>query len=268
MNDMPPPVQYSTAIHPQTAKDHPSTLEPTMSAETNAYLPLLPTATRCLFHHPHLTRPFPQDLRCKPASKLLTSSTRNVNVHGLALQQAHENAGWCLATEYISQALGVKTFDFTTVQGETTKGQRLVDESKTLIVPLMRGGDPIARGVFRAFPAAMYHHAKQPEQIGPKHVVGNNTIILADWVINTGQGMIEFVKHIRENINGQVRIVMVAGVVQEQVVGRNGEEGVFAKDLAGMGDVTLVTLRVSENKYKGAGGTDTGDRLFNSTHLD
>jgi hypothetical protein len=102
----------------------------------------------------------------KPASKLLTSSTRNVNVHGLAFQQAHESAGWYLATEYISQALGVEIFDFTTVQGSTMQGHRLVDESKTLIVPLMRGGDPIARGVFRAFPAAMYHHAKQPSRLG------------------------------------------------------------------------------------------------------
>lgn len=204
----------------------------------------------------------------KPAAKLLASSTRNVNVHGLALQQAHENAGWYLATEYISQALGVEPFDFITVQDKTTQGHRLVDESKTLIVPLMRGGDPIARGVFRAFPKAMYHHAKQPEQLEAKHVVGKNTIILTDWVINTGQGMVEFVKHIRENLSGQVRIVMVAGVVQEQVVGKEGVEGVLARDLAGMGDVTLVTLRVSENKYKGAGSTDTGHRLFNSTHLD
>jgi hypothetical protein len=80
--------------------------------------------------------------------------------------------------------------------------------------------------------------------------------------------MVEFLRHIRENLSGQVRIVMVAGVVQEQVVGKEGQEGVSARELAGMGDVTLVTLRVSKNKYKGAGSTDTGHRLFNSTHLD
>jgi len=204
----------------------------------------------------------------KPAAKLLASSTRNANVHGLALQQAHENAGWYLATEYISQALGVESSDFTTVQGTTTQGHRLLDESKTLIVPLMRGGDPIARGVFKAFPEAMYHHAKKPEQVEPEHVAGRTTIIFADWVINTGQGMIEFVKHIRENLGCQARIVMVAGVVQEEIVGKEGGNGVFARELAGMGDVSLVTLRVSKNKFKGAGGTDTGHRLFNSTHLD
>ncbi|GAB7328304.1 hypothetical protein MBLNU13_g00305t1 [Cladosporium sp. NU13] len=202
-----------------------------------------------------------------PAAKLLASSTRNVNVHGLKLQQAHENAGWYLATKYISLAVGVESFDFTTVEGKTTQGHRLVDESKTLVIPLMRGGDPIARGVFNAFPQAMYHHAKKPEEVKPEHVTGKNTIILADWVINTGKGMVEFVKHIRENLTGQMRIVMVAGVVQEEVVGKDGKGGVFARELAGIGDVTLVTLRISKNKYKGTGGTDTGHRLFNSTPL-
>lgn len=208
------------------------------------------------------------DASKKPAAKLLASSTRNVNVHGLALQQAHENAGWYLATEYISQAVGIETFDITTVQDKTTKGHRLLDEDKTLIIPLMHGGDPIARGVFKAFPLAMYHHAKTPVQVQPEHVAGMNTIILADWVINTGEGMVEFVKHIRENLSCQARIVMVVGVVQEEVVGNDELEGVFEKKLAGMGDVSLVTLRVSENKYKGTGGTDTGHRLFNSTHLE
>lgn len=60
---------------------------------------------------------------------------------------------------------------------------------------------------------------------------------------------------------------MVAGVVQEEVVGKDGAEGVLARELAGMGDVSLVTLRISKNKYTGTGGTDTGHRLFNSTHL-
>jgi hypothetical protein len=41
----------------------------------------------------------------------------------------------------------------------------------------------------------------------------------------------------------------------------------LVRELAGMGDVSLVALRISKNKYTGTGGTDTGHRLFNSTHL-
>jgi uracil phosphoribosyltransferase len=208
------------------------------------------------------------DASSKPAAKLLASSRRDANVHGLELQRAYENAGWYLAMEYFALALGVESFEFTTVQRKTTQGYRLFDEGKTLIVPFMRGGDPIARGVFKAFPEAMYHHAKKPEQIEPEHVAGKNTIILADWVINTGKGMIDFVKYIRENFSSQIRIVVVAGVVQAEVIRKDGMDGVLVRELAGMGDVSLVALRVSEYKYKGTGGTDTGHRLFNSTHLD
>lgn len=188
------------------------------------------------------------DVTNKPATKLLTSSTRNSAVKGLDLQRAHENAGWYLATEYISLALGVKTFDIISVQGQTTQAHRLFDEQKTCIVPLMRGGDPIGRGVHKAFPAAMYHFAKDQTDIEPKHVAGKNTIILADWVINTGKGMVEFVKHIRENLSSQIRIVLVAGVVQEEAVEENRTDGVLQKELAGMGEVTLVALRISQNK--------------------
>jgi phosphoserine phosphatase/uracil phosphoribosyltransferase len=207
------------------------------------------------------------DASDKPAAKLLASNTRSANVYGLALQHAHENAGWYLATEYISLALDVESFEIMTVEGRTSQGHRLFDESKTLIVPFMRGGDPIARGVFKAFPEAMYHHAKEPEQLEPEHVAGKNTIILADWAINTGKGMIDFVKHIRENFSSQIRIVMVAGVVQEEVIRKDGMDGLLVRELAGMGDVSLVALRISKNKYTGTGGTDTGHRLFNSTHL-
>lgn len=84
---------------------------------------------------------------------------------------------------------------------------------------------------------------------------------------HTGKGMVEFVRHIREDLSGRVRIVMVAGLVQEEVVGKDGMEGVFARELAGVGDMTLVTLRVLKNEHTGTGGTDMGHRLFDSTHL-
>lgn len=90
-------------------------------------------------------------------------------------------------------------------------------------------------------------------------------MILVDAVINTGGSIFEFVRHIRENLSRQIRIVVVAGVVQEKAV---AESGMLQKDLAGMGDVSLVALRTLSNNYTGAGPTDTGHRLFNSTHLD
>ncbi|KAM0722196.1 hypothetical protein Q7P37_001637 [Cladosporium fusiforme] len=204
----------------------------------------------------------------KPASRLLAASTRNVNIYGVRLQKAHKQAGWYLANEYVTAILGLEPYDMQSVQGETIQGQRLANEKRTIIVPMMRGGEPMAFGVMKAFPEAMFHHVKDTEvQLQPKHLENMDTLILVDWVINTGKGIVEFVRHIRE-LSKQIRIVVVAGVVQDQAVGQNGEGGTLREELAGLGEVFLVALRISENKFKGVGATDTGHRLFNSTHFD
>ena len=51
-------------------------------------------------------------------------------------------------------------------------------EKATLIVPLMRGGEPMAFGVNEAFPLAMFHHAKVPSDLQREHLNGMATIIL------------------------------------------------------------------------------------------
>lgn len=75
----------------------------------------------------------------------------------------------------------------------------MTHEKRTCIVPMMRGGEPMALDVFEAFPEAMFHHAKFPEDIQSKHLENKDTLILVDWVINTGEGVINFVKYIRQS---------------------------------------------------------------------
>jgi len=71
------------------------------------------------------------------------------------------------------------------------------------------------------------------------------------------------VQHIR-NLHVTIRIVVVAGVVQADCA----SGGVLSQAMAGSYDtLSIVTLRVSKNKYTGSGGTDTGNRLFSTTHL-
>ena len=201
----------------------------------------------------------------KPAAKLLATDSRNVNIHGLNLHRVHRKIGWYLATHYVSEKVGVDAYSITSVQGKTVEGHKLRDESKTLIVPLMRGGDPMARGVWEAFPSAMFLHAGKATDVEAKHLEGKWTVILVDAVINSGGSIVEFVRHIRENLSRQIRIVIVAGVVQVKAVEKSG---MLQKHLVGMGDVSLVALRTSDNQFPGVGLTDTGHRLFNSTHLD
>lgn len=58
-------------------------------------------------------------------------------------------------------------------------------------------------------------------------------------------------------------VVVVAGVVQDRSISQGGLVYKYGMRVG----LDLVALRTSENKYTGIGGTDTGNRLFNMTHL-
>jgi len=114
------------------------------------------------------------------------------------------------------------------------------------------------------WPLAMLVHAKEPVDLKLHHLQGQHNIILVDSVINAGKSVIDFVKHIR-SMNATIRIVVVAGVVQSACIKEGGLlNSVLAVDIK----FNLVTLRYSDRKFTGKKTTDTGNRLFNSTHLD
>lgn len=213
------------------------------------------TPRRLLYH----------DATEKTSAKLLMSSTRDADCKGPALVDAHRLVGRYLATEYLGEVLGLETYKMKHVQGGETDGHRLFSENQTVVVPLMRGGEPMARGVWEAFPTAMYVHAKNPTNLHKNdHVIGRAAIVLVDGVVNTGKSIAEFVKYIRK-CDSHVKIVVIAGAVQGKAV----EEGGFLERLMNRyGGLSLIALRISGNKYTGRGSTDTGHRLFNTTHME
>lgn len=89
-------------------------------------------------------------------------------------------------------------------------------------------------------------------------------MLLVDAVVNSGKTIREFVQAIRD-LDAEIRIVVVAGVVQSQCVSRDSNG--TSSTLAGYGNISLVALRLSDTKFTGSGATDTGNRLFNTTHL-
>jgi uracil phosphoribosyltransferase len=200
----------------------------------------------------------------EPAAKVLTAPTRNNNISGPALRETHRKIGHHLAIQEVTKVIGLETYKIPHVQGGTTPGHRLLHEEQTLIVALMRGGEPMAFGVNDAFPSAMFLHADPPEDIKPEHLKGVITIILVDSVINDGNTIVKFVKAIRRQ-HATIRIVVVSGVTQRNAV---KEECLIAQKLTREEAIGLkiVTLRISDNKFKGVGGIDTGNRLFNTTH--
>ena len=199
----------------------------------------------------------------KKAAKLLATPMRDAAVAGSNLREAHRRVGHYLAIENLADVIGIEPCPIQHVQGKTTSGYRLFHEKQTTIVALMRGGEPMALGVSDAFPKAMFVHASDPENLKLHHLEGQITVILVDSVVNTGKTIVEFVQHVR-TLHASIRIVVVAGVVQDQCVTKDG----FKQALAPYGKVHLVALRLSETKFKGSGTTDTGNRLFNTTHLD
>ncbi|PIA93674.1 hypothetical protein CB0940_04674 [Cercospora beticola] len=201
----------------------------------------------------------------KNAAKILMSATRDATVSGRALQEAHRKIGWYLATQYLPDLIGLESFKMSHVQGGYTAGHRLHNENKTTIIALMRGGEPMAFGVHDAFPQAKFLHASQPSDIKLGHIQGQENIIVVDSVINSGKSIADHVNHIR-TFNLPARIVIIAGVVQEQAIQK--ETGGLTQALLGYGRLSIVALRTSANKYTGRGGTDTGNRLFNTTNLD
>ncbi len=89
-------------------------------------------------------------------------------------------------------------------------------------------------------------------------------MLLVDSVVNSGKSLVEFVQRVR-HLDEAVDIVFVAGVVQSGAI---AEDGYIVQYVGQDRKFTLVALRISENKYTGSGTTDTGNRLFNTAHLD
>ena len=199
----------------------------------------------------------------KAASKLLSTTMRDSSNSGPALREAHQLAGYYLAIEYVAELIGLEDVPISHVQGRPTTGSRLFCEPATLIVALMRGGEPMALGVSAAFPSAAFLHAKDAEDVKPFHLHGVASVVLVDSVVNTGKSISEFLAHVRK-LDAGVRIVVVAGVVQAEAVDKTKEGSLIGK-LEGEKGMALVALRVSENMYTGKGGTDTGNRLYNTT---
>ncbi|KAL3918042.1 MAG: hypothetical protein SGILL_004430, partial [Bacillariaceae sp.] len=200
------------------------------------------------------------------AARVLATQSRRSDLSGPALQAVHVEAGKYLADRWMDidpeTLLELDTFGH--VQGNRFHGE--VTSSKVLIVPLMRGGEPLARGVFDRFPHASMVHCFEDDQ---GKLVDNrllkslsthtiNHVVIVDSVINEGHS----IRRVLDNVRGaavdapEFKISVLTLVMQEAA------SLLLVKEYPG---ISFITLRISKNKYKGKGGTDTGNRLFGTT---
>ncbi|KAK5634803.1 hypothetical protein RRF57_010516 [Xylaria bambusicola] len=213
-------------------------------------------------HRPLTPSPLVLHATSRNVAKLLMTPTRDANMNGPNLREAHRRIGWYLATQFLTELVGLEEYGIPHVQGHQTCGFRLRGEQLTSIVALMRGGEPMAFGVSDALPEAMFIHANGPKDVLVQHLDGRHSVILVDSVVNSGKTVVQFVRHIRA-ICSKIRIVVIAGVVQAQSV----TDADLAQTLAHDSNLHLISLRLSDSKFTGQGTTDTGNRLFNSTCL-
>jgi uracil phosphoribosyltransferase len=183
------------------------------------------------------------------AAKLLMTPMRDAKIGGPVLREAHRRAGWYLATEYLTDVIGLEDYPIQHVQGHHTNGHRLFHEQQTSIVALMRGGESMALGVSDAFPLAMFIHAAEPRDVKLHHLQGQLTLVLVDSVVNSGKTVVQFMEHVRK-MHATISIVIVAGVVQEQSI----SESMLMQTIARHGRTSLVALRLSDNKFTGLSG--------------
>ena len=157
-----------------------------------------------------------------------------------------------------------------------SSGVGVSSAAPVIILPLMRGGEPMATGVYSCFPTASFIHfydqeieieqrnsllAKALEQL---HSIETVNIFLVDSVINSGRSIKRAIKALHqmsEKVNPKLELVIfvLSGVMQEEAADNLPCQ--FMR-------VRFLTLRVSRNKYTGKGTSDTGNRLFGTTLVD
>lgn len=196
-------------------------------------------------------------------AKFLMTPTRDAKCFGPALRKAHQRVGNLLATILITGIIGLEEYPVQHVQGHQTTGYRLKNEQHVLLVALMRGGEPLAMGVNDAIPLATFVHAKKPSDLLPDHTAGKQVVMLIDSVVNSGRTVVEFLRRVRE-LRSDVSVLVIAGVIQSDAI---DEAGALGRALVDDGNLEVVALRTSDNKFTGSGTTDTGNRLYNTTYI-
>ncbi|KAJ0334344.1 hypothetical protein COL5a_000398 [Colletotrichum fioriniae] len=178
----------------------------------------------------------------KSAAKLLMTATRDASVAGHSLRAAHGQRD-------ILYLMFRATIPMVTVLLTRAEQPSLLS---CAVVSQM------ALGVNEVFPNAIFIHANRATELTKENLVGVKTLLLLDSVVNSGKSVKGFVDRVRR-LKLEIRIVIV---VQAKAISD------VLEPLACKGDLSLVSLRLSENKFTGSGGTDTGNRLFNTVHLD
>ncbi|WP_430409284.1 uracil phosphoribosyltransferase [Kordia sp.] len=184
----------------------------------------------------------------KKAAQLLATQSRRADINAITLCDIHVEMGKFIAYEMLEE-FELTTIDIQHVQG-IKSGVDIANKDKIVILPLMRAGLYAAEGIRSVFVDS--HFIVADEITKTTYDFTNQTIIIVDAVINTGKS-IENVLHtlLAFNVN---KIIVVTLILQKEAL----------QLIRKYPTISFYALRISENKYVGTKGTDTGNRLFNT----
>jgi uracil phosphoribosyltransferase len=190
------------------------------------------------------------DLSHHRSGKVLATQTRRADLSGPALQAVHVEVGKYLADRAMDESPGmVLKQDFSHVQGGLFPGHE--SDSNLVILALMRGGEPMARGVYERFPRAQFvHYWDDTTSLLFERETLAAHIVIVDSVINKGNTIRKVLGQLEEE---KGKIYVMTGVMHTTAAIELPKE--YPR-------VSFIALRVSGNQYTGTGGTDTGNRLF------
>jgi uracil phosphoribosyltransferase len=195
-----------------------------------------------------------QHLTSEPWAQHMASQTRRAATSGPALCAVHRQAGLLLAAQLLAPTLPLRSTSFSGVQGPA-QGSQFADSSIT-IVSLERAGRSLAEGVWQLLPgAAFVAHRGKGEPFSSELVTGR-VVVLCDAVVNSGASVSEALEALAAL--RPLRVAVLCLVMQE------GAQALALRYPL----VQFCSMRLSVNKFKGQGGTDTGNRLYNTTCLD
>jgi uracil phosphoribosyltransferase len=191
----------------------------------------------------------------KNAVQLLATQSRRADINSFDLCKIHFEMGKYLAYQILDEFELVEN-EIHHVQG-IKKGVELLDKNNIVIISLLRAGLYAAEGVRSVFTDSMFIlESNDIEKISEKYDFQNKIIIIVDAVVNTGKSMLKIIEKLQKK---SCKKIMIATLILQK------EALILFESYQ---TISFYALRISENKYVGKGGTDTGNRLFNTFYLE
>lgn len=190
----------------------------------------------------------------KPMMRLRVNRTRQANLSGPTLAEAHRSVGAELATSLAGHLILEET-PIEHVTGPST-GVQIKPGSELIVIAMMRAGLFVAEGIWASIPGSTLVLQSVNANLQTLLAKGRS-IVVVDSVINTGNS----IRNVLAMVNKlEPSCVAVATLVAfRDTLDRLVDE---------FPDVDFHVARVSDHSYVGKGPTDTGSRLFGTTSWD